>query len=223
MSEKQDNKTNIVIAIIGAIATISVAIIGYMAVINKPSQETITAAQIIPTETETPIVVADTNSLMGWIPVFEFSNGNEIKNGLSIRGNAIELAYDVGTDGYVVITKNIVQDVLLDTKGISFLYKGSGSINSIEFKLILKYSDGEGDTTYGFLWNRATDTNNTWIPINLLYSDMACWWPEDNCLKYGDALDPTKVIRLDFVVSSKVGDDPGSGIVLFSDVVGIRP
>lgn len=177
------------------------------------------------TKTPTPLVVVDTNSLIGWVPIFDSSNGDNTINAVKINEDedAIEFTYNVGQFGYVVITHSVNPRVLSDTEGISFLYKGRGAPNSIEFKLLLKYPDFDEHTTYGFIWDRATDTGNKWIKMEVLYRDMRCWWPEENCDTHGDLLDITMVDKLDFVVVCKPGNLPGSGWVLLKDVLGIRP
>ena len=178
---------------------------------------------ITPTLTPALLIIADTSSLVGWVPNFESSNGANTLNKVDTIENAIEITYDVGKDGFVIITKSINSRALSDTEGISFSYKGKGASNSIEFKLLLRYPGDSDDTTYGILWNRATDTGGKWTEMEVLYSDMWCWWPEANCKTHGDLLDTTMVDRLDFVVVNKGGDDKGSGWVLIKDVLGIRP
>ena len=221
-------------AIIGAVAIVIAAIIGYLAAI-KPVEKIIEATQTaegklsteaqLPTSTivPTPLVVVDTSSLVGWVPNFDFSNRDSTLNEVNTTGSGIEITYDVGDDGYVVITKEVDQGILSDSEGISFRYKGRGAPNTIEFKLMLRYPGDSNDTTYGKLWNRATDTNNKWIDMKVLYIDMSCWWPTKNCEIHGDLLDTKMVDRLDFVVVNKPGDDEGSGWVLFTDVFGIQP
>lgn len=139
-------------------------------------------------------------------------------------GNAVEISYDLGNEGYVIITKGIDPRMLSGTTGISFFYKGRGAANTIEFKLMLKYPGDEDDTTYGVLWNRATNTGDNWTQVEVLYSDFTCWWPGENCQKHGNKLDLTMVDGLDFAVSNKPpGDEVGSGRVAFDDVLGIQP
>lgn len=152
----------------------------------KPPQtpiptETLTPA-ITQTLTPTPLVIVDTGSLIGWIPDFDSSHGDNTINDINLAEDAIELTYDVGKDGYVIITKDIKPGILLETEGIRFLYKGRGAPNAIEFKLMLRYPGDSGDTAYGILWNRATETNNKWVEMIVPYSDMLCWWPDDYCI-----------------------------------------
>jgi len=182
-----------------------------------------TVPTITLTFTPTPIVIANTNNRVGWVPNFDSSNGDNSKNKTSTNENAIEVNYDVGKYGYVVITKSVNSKQLTDVAGISFTYKGVGAPNTIEFKLLLQYRDDKDDTTYGILWNRATDTGDQWLTMEILYSDMECWWPKANCKAHGSLLDPAMVDRLDFAISNKDGDDEGSGWILIKDIVGIRP
>ena len=97
-------------AIIGAVAIVIAAIIGYLAAI-KPVEKIIEATQTaegklsteaqLPTSTivPTPLVVVDTSSLVGWVPNFDFSNRDSTLNEVNTTGSGIEITYDVGDDG----------------------------------------------------------------------------------------------------------------------------
>ena len=137
--------------------------------------------------------------------------------------NAIEISYDLERDGYVIITRHFDPSVLTGTIGLSFFYKGTGVTNTIEFKLMLRYPGDTDDTTYGIMWNRASNTDGNWTHMRVLYSDFACLWPVANCQKHGNKLDLTRVDRLDFAISNKPGDQVGSGKGAFDDVLGIQP
>jgi hypothetical protein len=181
---------------------------------------------VIPTDTPNPIpmplVIVDTDILVGWIPDFDFSKGDSAKNKINTDKVAIKLSYDVGENGYVTMTKSVNAKTMSDVVGISFTYMGDGAPNTIEFKLMLRYPGDSGDTTYGKLWGRATDTGGEWLTFEVPYDDMECWWPDDNC-KAHQKLDPAMVDRLDFAISNKAGDEAGSGWVMFKDVIGINP
>ena len=134
--------------------------------------------------------------------------------------------YDVANGGYTIITKKFDPELLFGTKGIRFFYRGKdkeGGPNTIEFKLILKYPSDTQDTIYGILWNGASDTDDQWKQVDVLYRDLFCWLPAENCKRHGDQPDLTAVDRLDFVVSNKpgAGDPPGSGDVALDDVQAI--
>ena len=178
---------------------------------------------ITPSLTPTLPFLVDTSMLVGWIPDFTHPNSDSGINRINTVGNATELNYDVGKDGYVIITKRVDPQMLSGTRGIRFRYSGQGAANSMEFKLLLKYPGDTEDTTYGILLPRATHTNNQWWEVEVPYTEMTCWWPAPNCALHGNLLDPTVVDRLDFVVANKPGDDPGSGWVLFKDVLGLTP
>ncbi|HMB23171.1 MAG: hypothetical protein ACM33V_03450, partial [Chloroflexota bacterium] len=101
-------------------------------------------------------------------------------------------------------------------------YSGTGEYNTLEFKLLLRYPEHTGDTIYGIVWRRDTNTNGKWVQKEVPYSDIWCWGPAEACADHPE-VDVTKVDRLDFAVSNKPGDDPGSGWLLIKDVFGIRP
>ena len=144
------------------------------------------------------------------------------------ENNALEISYEIRTQGWVSIAKNIDSQILLETKGIGFFYKGSGAANTIELKLVMRYPDDAEDTTYGVLWNRATDTKGNWMHIEKLYDiDFTCFWPETLCQQHGDNLDQTNlgfVRTIDLAISNRPnsGDVAGSGKVALDDLAGIE-
>lgn len=185
--------------------------------------ETMTPA-IPPTLTLTPmpLAIVDTSALGGWVPDFNSSKADKEKNKIDVFENAINLSYEVGADGFVVITKGLDAEKLLGTEGISFIYNGTGKYNTLEFKLLVRYPEYTSDTIYGIIWRRETNTNGKWIKKEVRYSDIWCWGSSQDCIDHPE-VDITKVDRLDFAVSNKPGDDPGSGWILIKDVFGIRP
>jgi hypothetical protein len=174
------------------------------------------------TFTPTPPPIVDTSILVGWVPNFSHSNKDNAANKLGINENALEITYDIGKSGYITVTKSFDSSELSGTEGISFIYMGKGNPNSLEFKLMLRYPGDVEDTTYGILWNRATDTNDKWLEMQVMYDEMTCWWPAGNCAAHGSVLDPKMVDRLDFAISNKEGDQEGSGWIMIKDVFGIR-
>ena len=131
----------------------------------------------------------------------------------------IEISYDLKELGWVQISKKINPEILSEYEGIKFYYKGSGEPNTIELKLIY-----ENTTTFGVVWHGATVTDD-WVALETPYSEIDCWWPEDNCIHYGNKLDLKKVRKIEFVISNKPddGDANGSGWVIIDDVQGIAP
>jgi hypothetical protein len=181
------------------------------------------------TPTPAPLRIVDTGTRTGWRPNFEQSKSNNFLNAVGlVEGRtsgqqAIQITYDLGENGFDVITKGFDPKILSGTTGISFYYMGSGAPNSIEFKLIARYPGAKDDTTYGVIWNGVTETNGKWILVPVKYADFTCWWP--NCKQYPGKLVLAYVDRLDLVVSNKPdkGDIPGSGTVVFDDIFAIQP
>jgi hypothetical protein len=135
---------------------------------------------------------------------------------------AMEVVYEVRNSGWVLIRKNVNPDVLAGTKGLSFFFRGAGQPNSIELKLLLRYPGDAEDTTFGMLWNRATDTSEQWKSHQALYEvDFKCWGPTELCEKHDNAFDMESVHRIEFGIANKVGDTPGLGKITFDDRVGI--
>ncbi len=180
---------------------------------------------LTPTHTETPPSTT-TNSIdpmestMGWY-THKGDKGSSINRKL-IPGrtdNGIGISYDLKEWGWVLISKNINPEKLSKYEGIRFYYKGSGEPNTIELKLIY-----EDTTTFGVVWHGATVADD-WVSVEVPYSDFYCWWPANNCLRYGNELDLEKVRKIEFTISNKPddGDVYGSGWVIIDDVQGIAP
>ena len=133
---------------------------------------------------------------------------------------ALEVIYDLRNSGWVLIKKNITREDLAGTKGVSFLYKGIGAPNSIELKLLLQYPGDNQDTTFGVLWNKATDTGDQWKSHQALYEvDFKCWGPTELCDKHDNVFDMEAVHRIEFGISNKAGDTPGLGKITFDDLL----
>ncbi len=177
---------------------------------------------ITPTSTAMPVVVVNTSSLSGWVPDFNQSKGDKTKNRIELSENAIKLSYVLGVDGFAILTKKLNSKTLAGTDGISFSYMGEGFSNTLEFKVLLRYPDHGGDTTYGIVWNRATNTDGKWLEMKVPYSDLWCWGPPSDCAEHPD-VDIKMVDRLDFAVSNKTGNPPSPGWILIKDVFGIVP
>ena len=178
-----------------------------------------------PEPTPSPVVVVDTATQWNWTLNTNSTKSTGTANAISVVEDALMLSYEVGEDGYVVLTSNIPAGVLAEAEGISFRYKGTGADNSIEFKLMLRFNGDTGDTTYGKLIQHSSNTKGEWVQVELAFEDLTCWWPEENCNIYGDLLNPNMVQRLDFVVANKIdaNDDPGKGLIYFTDVFAIMP
>lgn len=133
--------------------------------------------------------------------------------------NAMEISYTVKKDGYVGVSREINSEVLTGTKAVGFSYKGNGDPNTIELKLIYKPDNSGKSAVFSVLWNHATNVQN-WTFLEAPYSSFVCW-TATGC-QAGEALNPSKVWKIDIAISSKTSDTPGSGIILIDDVQGIR-
>jgi len=175
---------------------------------------------VIPTVTPTPIIVDNMNGLSGWERIPDYKGSSiDVQSVHGLYDNAIEISYDLKEDGYVVISKEIDPEILTETEGLNFYYKGSGKPNTIEFKLV--YGKDFDETTYGILWNKATIVDN-WIFIEVPYNHFSCWWPENNCERYGNKLDVKNVRKIEFAISNKPndGDMYGSGWLIIDEIQG---
>jgi hypothetical protein len=258
MATKNDERKSqgvnaaIIVAIIGAIATISTGFLSYFAGFKEkqleigatqtaeartPTIHTVVVIEPRPVEVEalslpTPTPPGNRINFSNWQTDFcDDRCGRDYSTSASsiiapiVPGrtyDAIEVIYDLRNSGWVLIKKNITPDVLAGTEGISFFYRGIGAPNSIELKLLLRYPGDAGDTTFGMLWNRATDTGDQWKSHQALYEvDFKCWGPTELCEKHDNAFDMESVHRIEFGISNKAGDTPGLGKITFDDLMGI--
>ncbi len=163
------------------------------------------------------------DSLQDWI-THTYTDGSVITASLASGtiGGAIELSYHLPTQaGWVLINRALPSDLLTDKLGILFSLKGLGNADTLEMKLI----DSEG-ITFGVQWNAATDTGNKWNEQRVGFDQFTCWWTDkkpDNRCPANTSLKLQKVIRLEFAISAKSGDefytDQGaSGVVTIGDL-----
>jgi hypothetical protein len=167
-----------------------------------------------------PVIIDTMDGVSLWNTYLD-DKGSSITVGLAPgrTTNAMELSYTVKKDGYAAVSREISSEILASTKAIGFSFKGSGAPNTIELKLLYKPNDNGKSAIFGVLWNRATDVKN-WTSVVAPYSLFVCW-TATGC-EPGEALDPSKVWKIDIAISSKAGDTPGSGTILVDDVQGIR-
>jgi hypothetical protein len=200
-----------VLGIIVAIIVISSFIAGFLPVQKHATPE--------PVHSITSII--DTmNSTSGWeIDKDDKGSSINIKSVPGRTGNAIEIAYDLKEEGWVDITKKINPEILSGKEGLIFFYKGSGEPNTLELSLI--YGD-VGSTIFGVSMDRATVTED-WVSIEVPYTFFNCWWPDDNCLYYGNKLDLKNVRKIEFSISNdpEADDVYGPGRLIIDDVQGI--
>ena len=172
-----------------------------------------------------PITIDTMDSVSLWGPYLD-NKGSSVTYGLAPgkTTNAMELTYSVMKGGYVTVAREINSDMLNGTKAIGFSYKGSGDIdkiapNTIELKLLYKPDANGKSAIFSVLWNHATDVEK-WTSLEAPYSLFVCWIAT-GC-QPGEALDPSKVWKIDIAISNKPSDTPGSGTVLIDDIQGIK-
>lgn len=177
------------------------------------------------TPAPTPVTIDTMDGVSLWNPYLD-DKGSSVTYGLAPgkTTNAMELTYSVKKDGYAGVSREISSDRLNGTKAIGFSYKGSGDIdkiapNTIELKLLYKPDANGKSAVFSVLWNHATDVEK-WTPLEAPYSLFVCWIAT-GC-RPAEALDPSKVWKIDIAISNKLGDTPGSGTVLIDDIQGIR-
>lgn len=125
--------------------------------------------------------------------------------------------YELVNNGWVIIERALGSDLLKNSSGIKFRYRGTGFLKVIEVKLA--YGD-IGETTFGISLSNANNTTH-WKDVELNFSDFDCWWPEGNCLNYRNELDVLKVRKLQFAISAGQEGSlvDGSGTIDISRVI----
>jgi len=132
-------------------------------------------------------------------------------------GSAIEISYDLKEEGWVSLYEEIDTEILSETEGIQFFYKGSGEPNTIQ--LGLKYGDG---TIFGCSLDRKTVAED-WVSAEVPYTFLDCWYPDENCRHYGKEIDLKNVKKVGFGIQNYPGegDINGSGKLVIDDVQAI--
>lgn len=199
--------TSIVVAIIGAIATIVVAFIS------------VYRGQFAPSPPPRPPLVIDSlESTFGWKT---YTSGDlstiQISSVAGKTGNGMEISYNLEEGTWVGIFREINPGLLIGTDAIRFSYKGSGASNTIELKLLVKI-DEDHSVVFSVLRNRASNVRG-WSMLEASYPEFVCW--VDTGCNAGDQIDLSKVWKIDIAISNKAGDTAGAGSVIFDDIQAI--
>ncbi len=132
-----------------------------------------------------------------------------------IHGDGLEISYTLEAKGWVGVFRMIEPDILADTRGIRFSYRGNGAPNTLEIKL--EYKQG---TVFSVLLPHLSDVPD-WQTVEVLYTDLTCWvgtpgCPDNLSLNF----ETDKVIKIGFAISNKpdFNDEPGSGKVFLDQV-----
>jgi len=210
MQKRKNSKvdTAIIVAVIGAVATVAVALITNM---NR---------QPVPSPTPQPSLIIDSlESTFGWTT---YTDGKspamiQISPVTGKTGNGLEVSYTIEQGRWVGIFREISPDLLVGTDAIRLSYKGSGVSNTIELKLLVKIDD-EHSAVFSVLRSRASNTRD-WTILEVSYPEFICW--TDTGCNAGDQIDLSKVWKLDVAISNKSGDTAGSGTIIFDDIQAI--
>ncbi len=142
-----------------------------------------------------------------------------------IVDNAIQISYDLENGGWVSIWKTVDPQALSNSAGISFYYEGIGASNTLEVKLRLLYP-GDTEETYFYTSKQInTDTHGNWTRVKAPFTSFVCKHPAHLCVdpQTGEpcALDPAKVVKIDFGIATIGSNEAGAGTVKLDDVVGL--
>lgn len=136
---------------------------------------------------------------------------------LSAEQTSLEIDYDLGMGGWVLVTVPLNQDISCMRElgfSVSFSLQGTGEPNSLEAKL----EDADG-TTFGWRRPRGSVTADLEF-IELSFDLFEFWWDSDDKDK---DMDWQQVMNIQFAVSRQEGDAGGAGRVVIRDVVMAAP
>jgi hypothetical protein len=201
----------IIAAIIGATATILVALIPIL-LSRKPSAT-------VEADAADTVQVDTMDSLVSWTAYTDdLGSTLAVSSKPGRTDSAVELLFDLQDGGWVGIARAVGTQSLAGSDGLAFYLRGSGEPNTVELKLLYTLEDGT-NPVFSVNWYASTVTAD-WVRLEASYDQFTCW-DETGC-NPGDVLDPARVTRIDFAISNKPGDVPGVGVVLLDSVQAIH-
>lgn len=152
-----------------------------------------------------------------------FNDSNGCFAGMPLTNtSAINISYFLLNNGYLRYNIPLIPGELSKVAGLKFIYKGSGSKNSIEVKFSYEDSNTK-DTTFQIILPNSTSTDG-WVQEEILFKDVHWGWNDKNQSYLGD-LDKNKIVNIEFAISNKpdYGDDTGnsSGWIIIDNLKGI--
>lgn len=172
------------------------------------------------TPTPTPLIIDTMDSTLEWEQYGDDQGSSMIlRSTAGMIDNAAEISFDLKANGYVGIAKEFYPGILSGTKAIKFSYNGSGAPNTIELKLLYAPDSNGKSAVFGASWHHITATN-TWKTFEVPYTQFGCW-VETGCA-IDETVDLTRVWKVDFAISNKLGDTPGIGIIAIDNVQGVN-
>jgi len=166
----------------------------------------------------TSIPLDEMDSLKGWkIRPREVANGTFH---LAENNNykAIEIDYNLGPNTAFVMSKrkgfSVFGEDINKVNEIGVLFKGNGSINSLELEL----TDQDGKC-FGKKWSDVTGEEN-WTYLTVKIPDLKCWGC--TCKDENEIIDLSKVVAFGFAISDKAGEEGGSGEVTITRLTGFK-
>lgn len=144
------------------------------------------------------LILDATNTTEGW-NVYNAEDATvELESVPGEEGEALGVAYDIGSEGWIGIYKDNVD--LSNCKSVKLVYRGKGSSNTIEFKL----EDVDG-SNFGIILKTKSNVSD-WTTVEVPMDDLTYWWGGD------ESLDNLSNVKLHFAISKKQeGDEGGSG------------
>ncbi|MEW5694038.1 MAG: CIA30 family protein, partial [Candidatus Hydrogenedentota bacterium] len=161
-----------------------------------------TPEEIKPQEKKEFKILDDMSQRSRWRLIGAEGTSRNIRKTTGVVGDAIEFDYSLEVGDWVQIEKDLTDD-FSSLDEIKIRYKGVGSKNNIEIKLV----DADG-SNFGVKYEEATATDD-WVIEKIPFNEFQYWWGGDN------KLDLTQLKLFCIAISKK---DGGSGKVVFDDI-----
>lgn len=223
--------TTIIAAIIGAVSSVAVARITAGKPVEKPAPWNsrpiwmwavggmaigaglglmITALFIKP-----GMVIDPMNSLEGWESYKVEGNECQIVLDKGREKQAVEIIYYLVPYGYAGLSKIVDITPPEGTKELSFSYRGQGSINMLEVKILYPPDAERKSVVFSYDIADATPTIG-WETATIPYTAFKCW-PDTGC-RPDESVVPSKIWKIDFAVSTRGSGQAGVGTITIDQI-----
>lgn len=161
------------------------------------------------------LVVDPMESVSGWLQYHDPGSTFDLRPVSGRVRNAVQIDYDLGQTGWLVVAKEITPTLLSGTQGIRFHYTGTGH-NTMEFKLLEEPAYQGAVFSYE---RRETASTDIWLSLEQPYNAFVC---VDRCEQPDQKLDPAKVYRLEIAISQAMGGVSGPGKMVIDQIEALK-
>ncbi len=143
----------------------------------------------------------------GWVVGGELGTDSRLSVVSGKEGKAIEIDYGFISGNWIQMQKDVSFLNIENAGYLKFYYKGGGSVNTLQIKLV----DSAG-VTFGIDFNGATDTENTWKQLKVPIDDLQYFWGGGG---ENNDLDKANIRQIFFAITREAG---GRGTVTIDEV-----